>query len=546
MSPRTGPRFRLDGAGRSARDGETLLAALARLGWPYLVRSIRYHRARGPFCGTGDCAGCLVRVNGRPNVRACRYVPQERDEVVCENSWPHPRFDLLGALDVLLPHGIDTLHGLRRPAWAAGIYQRVVRRLAGYGRLAHRSWRSAALEPGRVEGSCAIVGAGRSGRAVAAGLVREGLRPILLERERSVPAVEGVELLRGVTATFLPPPEPEPAGFTLLAFSEDGRGYVVRAPQVVVATGGYDASLLFEGSDRPGVVSADLALTVPELPLGRAVLVGGGDRALRLLERLGPTVCAVVAPAEIRPELAARASGLGVPLYPRCLLVRAEGRTRVRSVTLASRGNGGRFTLSCESVVLAHRRLPNAQLLFQAGAQRLWRGDRGAAYPDVAPDGRTSVPGLWAVGAAARPVNGAEDGADATVAGLLGRTGAVAGTHDERPDATPMVGYFRELLAEPRRGKWVVCPCEDVLLEEIEQAVRRGYRGIEVIKRYTGVGTGLCQGRYCLPDTLLLLAALEARSPSEVGTVTQRPPLVPTPLEALAGLRDEFAQEVVP
>jgi sarcosine oxidase subunit beta len=80
----------------------------------------------------------------------------------------------------------------------------------------------------------------------------------------------------------------------------------------------------------------------------------------------------------------------------------------------------------------------------------------------------------------------------------------------------------------------------------VEEAVRRGYRGLEVIKRYTGVGTGLCQGRFCLPDALLVLATLEARPPPSVGTITQRPPLVPTPLGALAGLRDEFAGEVVP
>ncbi len=66
-----------------------------------------------------------------------------------------------------------------------------------------------------------------------------------------------------------------------------------------------------------------------------------------------------------------------------------------------------------------------------------------------------------------------------------------------------------------------------------------------MVKRYTGVGTGLCQGRYCLPDALLLLAQLEGRPASEVGYIRQRPPLVPTPLSALAAAHEEFAGEGV-
>ncbi|MCI4347183.1 MAG: (2Fe-2S)-binding protein, partial [Thermoplasmata archaeon] len=98
-------------------------------------------------------------------------------------------------------------------------------------------------------------------------------------------------------------------------------------------------------------------------------------------------------------------------------------------------------------------------------------------------------------------------------------------------------GYYRDFLRVPSGlGKQVACSCEDVLLEELREAVGRGYRGLEVVKRYTGLGTGLCQGRYCLPDALLILSILEARSPPEVGYIRQRPPVVPTPLSALAEL----------
>jgi hypothetical protein len=86
----------------------------------------------------------------------------------------------------------------------------------------------------------------------------------------------------------------------------------------------------------------------------------------------------------------------------------------------------------------------------------------------------------------------------------------------------------------------------DVLVSEVERAVRSGYRGIEVVKRYSSLGSGICQGRYCLPDALLLLSILEDRPPSEVGYITQRPPVVPTPLAALASLSTPPAAEILP
>ena len=47
-------------------------------------------------------------------------------------------------------------------------------------------------------------------------------------------------------------------------------------------------------------------------------------------------------------------------------------------------------------------------------------------------------------------------------------------------------------------GKIIVCRCEDCTLEDIQHAVAKGYSDIEEVKRYTGFGTGPCQGKECL------------------------------------------------
>lgn len=83
----------------------------------------------------------------------------------------------------------------------------------------------------------------------------------------------------------------------------------------------------------------------------------------------------------------------------------------------------------------------------------------------------------------------------------------------------------------PRR---LVCTCEDVCQSDIERAHEAGYRDLESIKRFTALGTGICQGRMCLAPAAQLLCGLERDATSVIRPTTPRPPVVPTPLQAFA------------
>jgi len=84
-------------------------------------------------------------------------------------------------------------------------------------------------------------------------------------------------------------------------------------------------------------------------------------------------------------------------------------------------------------------------------------------------------------------------------------------------------------------SKTLVCRCEDVTLHELEEAVERGHDDIESLKRYTGFGTGWCQGKSCVA----LCARLLAERGSEVALpFTPRPPIHPMRLADLAGLAE--------
>jgi sarcosine oxidase subunit beta len=84
-------------------------------------------------------------------------------------------------------------------------------------------------------------------------------------------------------------------------------------------------------------------------------------------------------------------------------------------------------------------------------------------------------------------------------------------------------------------GKTIICACEDVTLEEVRQAFALGHRDVESVKRYTGIGTGFCQGKSCLAAVSAVLLRLGA-TPAEVAPFATRPPLHPVPLGVLAAL----------
>lgn len=83
----------------------------------------------------------------------------------------------------------------------------------------------------------------------------------------------------------------------------------------------------------------------------------------------------------------------------------------------------------------------------------------------------------------------------------------------------------------------LVCTCEDVTRRDVERAIARGHTDMESVKRYTGLGTGICQGRSCMARTAQILTERGYDGDALVPT-TARPPLWPVPLAALAAGKD--------
>ena len=91
-------------------------------------------------------------------------------------------------------------------------------------------------------------------------------------------------------------------------------------------------------------------------------------------------------------------------------------------------------------------------------------------------------------------------------------------------------------------SKALLCPCEDVTVEDVEAAVAKGYRDIESVKRYTGFGTGICQGKSCLAAVARELGRLGKCRADQLIPFTPRPPLQPTELSVLASMKVDEAE----
>lgn len=98
-------------------------------------------------------------------------------------------------------------------------------------------------------------------------------------------------------------------------------------------------------------------------------------------------------------------------------------------------------------------------------------------------------------------------------------------------------------------NKVIFCRCEDVTLYDVEQAISQGYYDIEEVKRFTGLGTGPCQGKECMVAACKVLLAArnldptqrerQPEAPSSPHPFTLRPPVYSVPLGLLARSREQ-------
>jgi sarcosine oxidase subunit alpha len=368
-----------------AEEGEPIAFALIASGKVALSRSPKLHRPHGPYCLRGGCDGCLLRVNGEPNVMSCLVPCQGGERVETQNVLGSRKVDLMQATDWFFPRGIDHHHFLAGVPAASYVVQKIARHVAGLGRLPDDARPVGSAR--RQDVDVLVVGAGAAGLAVAlrlrggrgtAGLkllvADDGVSPggSLLARGVPLPDLSSLDLYDRTTAAGIYDRE--------VLLIREKEAIVIRPRVLVLATGTHDGVVAFGGNDLPGVFSARAAarLAHRDIAVGKKVgLLGTGPYSDSFRRRMGRRVQAVAVP-------------------PGASLV-AEGRGQLTSIAIGAeptsgppRKSGKRSTVhhDVDALLVEALGAPSFELAEQAGASVIFDAARGGYLPVTDSNGR--------------------------------------------------------------------------------------------------------------------------------------------------------------
>ncbi|MDX2012926.1 MAG: 2Fe-2S iron-sulfur cluster-binding protein [Myxococcaceae bacterium] len=409
LAPVTHPvTFELDGESIVAQAGEPVAAAFVAAGRSTLSRSIKYHRPRGPFCFSGGCAHCLVRIDGVPNQYACQVPVKPGMRVERQNAFPDASIDVLRATDFVFSKWFNHHEFLAGVPVVEKVMLEVARKLAGLGLLPEKA--APAREPALVEHvGVAIVGAGAAGLSAARALADRGVDFTLFEKEPRCGGRLLTGLDEGAPAVALPGRGDVRTGAVVVGlFADDGppglavirneRLHLVFFQRLLLANGGQPTLLTFPNNDLPGVYAS------------RAV-----SRLIRLHRVLpGARIAVVGEPDECRAlaRLVTDAGGEAVAVG--ASPVRAHGLRRVDALTVSQQGRVEK--IACDAVALCAPVSPSFELARAAGARVSWNGRSRLFTVEADASGR-ATPTTWVAGELRGPMSAAASAEGGLVAG---------------------------------------------------------------------------------------------------------------------------------
>jgi len=347
---------------------------------------------------------------------------------------------------------------------------------------------------------------------------------------------------------------------------------LLKAKFFVFATGLRDLPCLFENNDLPGHMVASSALKLANYygvkPGSKGVVIGDSEYAVRTalqLKKIGTSVTLVTGYGncrEVRKEYLAGLQEEGVEITTVVKKMRAEGRGKLEFLTVDDK------KLAADFVASAGCWSPALELFGQAGIHIGYSHWMNCLLPMHGWYGQTANPSVFVIGRSSGVLDEhiSSAFAEATAYHIakklklkVNENQVMTRLNDAKETLSRRYpqnyeAYCKlvncceagEVLNEPRPKpvyaedprKVFVCVCEDVTLDDIYRGVKvHGFQDIELLKRYTGIGTGKCQGKICLTNVVYAISDLTGKPPSVVGTFRQRPMVVTTSLESLEALR---------
>lgn len=552
--------FTFNGKTYTAYEGDTIASALAAAGVTVFSRSFKYHRKRGLLCATGNCPNCLVQIGDEPSVRSCTRPVEDGMVVKPQNTWPSLNTDVMSMtqmVDRFLPAGFY-YKAFIRPQMLWPVYEKVLRNAAGLG-VVNEQAKSDYFDKIYKHADVAVVGGGPAGLRAALSAANAGAHVILLEEQDALGghlrqnnyAIDGkpahayvADLISEVTQhanidVMLNTNVFGHYDHNWLGGVQGNRLVKLRAKAVVVATGAIEIPPLFPNNDLPGIMLSSGVQRMIHLwgvlPGQQAVVVSANRRGLQTaLDMLAANIeVKLIADMRAEPDadLLSQLHERGVTVETHATITKASGRGRVQSVQITT--PSGTQDIDCDLLVVGTGFYPANGLIYQAGGRFEWAETLNEFIP------KTMPANLYAAGevTATHDLDCIER--EGTLAGLRAAGGADtdidALQEQVENDRAGRVAWTQFEIADDESKKQFVCYCEDVTRKDIKQSIAEGYNSMELLKRYSTVSMGPCQGRMCNMAAMHLCAHYNQQTIPETGTTTSRPPVRPVSLGALGG-----------
>lgn len=564
--------------------------ALYKAGFTYFEPSFKFNRPRGPLSFEWWSPE-RIYVDGYGPVN--HYLMKAKNGLSIKIEEKPLQRLLMSLLSPYLKVGFQHNRFFRsKIGWS--LTWKIMKKTLPYFQIPERIIQHEVSKPITIETDVVVIGSGVSGLSAALAAKSAGADVIVLEGDEIIGGhlrydmslIEsanktGFELIQSLLRDIEKNKINIVRGTALTAVLDDaligvkfneptGVPVLIKSKSIVIASGAREVLTVFGNNDLPGILLGSSALKLVnfyKINIGRRIsVIGSNNWAARIAAQLSSQDADVTlidtynGISEFYKKLV---SNSGVRHIVGYKILEAIGRKHVNGIHISNGKES--FNIDSDAVILASIRSPIIEIPSQMGIPLGFHIRMGGFVPIHGWGGETIIKNVFIAGEAGGIMNEAAIIPFSKAAGLnaaytsgikisyemienhINEGKSILNANNDKT-LEELVKSFENneilnvnnndyaILQNTEHKRSFLCPCVDITTHDIKNIVNTlGWTDMEKIKRYSGLGTGRCQGKYCSLASVLYISKISNATPIQVGLFRMRPPAIPIPFSVIGG-----------